>query len=307
MNIKSALETALSTYVPEPCSRPFHLFMDRQIRPVIGATVGDEKLKNFSDISEKLFKEMLSSLSTVLEKEIPDSLPDACLTFSCGHWKRSEKFTLKVSLTTEVYLALTDRKIPTFSEQVHSEDDELKKRENNEHRCGKIREMFDSLEKNKGDIMPLDTGRNFCMAYHRKLNYPLMFVYKIDEKKEIITSFSSAEIFAALRELEGFVRNCKSLHDLFCISMTITPSYNYQAVAVIEEGAFAAFTNKKGEAVKEDWGFKHTAQKGIGQAEALDLIVHACRSAHSSNVRNSIYHSRNSCLKTTVTVFFVAA
>ena len=265
MSDKRAFDTVLDSYVPEIWKRHFHLFFDRQQRPTVGATVEDKSLLEFSEIRDDLFLAMLKAVNEVLENEIPEDLDKVYLSFSSGCWKRKNAFTVKGDLPTKVYLALARRKIPKFFDELHRAKQELIKRERREYRRDEVQTLFDSLGSTGCNITKFPRNNNFYVGYHKELNYPLIFVYQINSKNgEIVTSFAfGGEIFAALKELDSFVRESPDVGQKgYCISMIIPSVANpemvsrYQAVAVIDEAEFARFTRKSVDAVKSSWGYE---------------------------------------------------
>ena len=265
-DIESAFDTVLGSYVPEEWKPHFHLFFDRQQRPTVGATVEDKSLLEFSEIRDDLFLAMLKAVNEVLKNEIPEDLDKVYLSFSSGCWKRKNAFTVKGDLPTKVYLALARRKIPKFFDELPDRaKQELMKRERKEYRRDEVQTLFDSLRPTGCNITELLRNNNFCVGYHKELNYPLIFVYQINSKNgEIVTSFAfGGEIFAALKELDSFVRESPDVGQKgYCISMIIPSVANpemvsrYQAVAVIDEAEFARFTRKSVDAVKSSWGYE---------------------------------------------------
>ena len=104
---QKVIERVLAKYLPPNAN--FYLWIDRQKRPTIGATVHRGVGTNRQQVGELTFKSMLEVLTSMIQSLIPQQLEEVFLTFSTGSWQRTELFHLKAHLTTAAFFSLTDR------------------------------------------------------------------------------------------------------------------------------------------------------------------------------------------------------
>lgn len=237
----ATIKKPLSRYRPRGAK--FSLWIDRQIRPTIGASVYDMKTRK--DLGN-IFMEALQVLTDVCAKLLPrQQLDDVVLTYNVGAWQRSRSFSFKAVMTTPAFLILTDKLCSEESVDdnlFHTEIDELRRREKN-HYCGaKIREML-----RDGKFVELHQVGNFRVGIAGNFYYPFLCIINRNSS----TTISTRQLPEALNTLESFLFN--SWHqDGYYVAMapvvtseaSATPSYSYQVAAVVDEEAYARCTGK---------------------------------------------------------------
>ena len=254
---QKVIERVLAKYLPPNAN--FYLWIDRQKRPTIGATVHRGVGTNRQQVGELTFKSMLELLTSMIQSLIPQQLEEVFLTFSTGSWQRGYQFHLKTHLTTAAFLSLTDRLLLEGNYRggnpfLHFKD-ELEKREKTDNRARQLREMF---SKSSACIDRHSNG-SLHVATVDELDYPLVCIYQ-DKSGSKATAFSIDELPKALDVLEKFVKESWG-QDGFSVGMIFSKSSSdsssyYQIAAIVEEGAFAAQVGKSKQAIDEAWGWK---------------------------------------------------
>ena len=242
-----------------PSNPKFRLWIDRQKRPTIGATVCKGVGKNRQEVGELTFKSMLEVLTSVFQSLIPQQLEEVFLTFSTGSWQRTELFHLKAHLTTAAFFSLTDRLLSKEGSFLCIKD-ELEKREKKDNRARQLREMFSGIDA----CTVQHSDGNLRVATVDKLDYPLVCIYQ-DKSGSKIPALSTDELPKALDVLEKFVKGTWgqkgfSIGMIFSKSSSDSSSY-YQIAAIVEEGAFAAQVEKSKQAIAEAWGWKEPVRQ----------------------------------------------
>jgi len=251
------IERVLAKYLPPNAN--FYLWIDRQKRPTIGATVHRGVGTNRQQVGELTFMSMLKVSTSMIQSLIPQQLEEVFLTFSTGSWQRGYQFHLKTHLTTAAFLSLTDRLLLEGNYRggnpfLHFKD-ELEKREKTDNRARQLREMF---SKSSACIDRHSNG-SLHVATVDELDYPLVCIYQ-DKSGSKATAFSIDELPKALDVLEKFVKESWG-QDGFSVGMIFSKSSSdsssyYQIAAIVEEGAFAAQVGKSKQAIDEAWGWK---------------------------------------------------
>ena len=255
---QKVIERVLAKYLPPNAN--FYLWIDRQKRPTIGATVHRGVGTNRQEVGELTFMSMLKVLTSMIQSLIPQQLEEVFLTFSTGSWQRGYQFHLKTHLTTAVFLSLTDCLLLEGDYRGGNSflrfKDELEKREKTDNRARQLRETF---SKSSACIERHSNG-SLHVATVDELDYPLVCIYH-DKSGSKTTAFSIDELPKALDVLEKFVKESWG-QDGFSVGMIFSKSSRdssssyYQIAAIVEEGAFAARVGKSKQAIDEAWGWK---------------------------------------------------
>ncbi|MBA4719358.1 MAG: hypothetical protein HRO68_09800, partial [Nitrosopumilus sp.] len=231
--------------------KEFKVWVDRQYRPTIGATVFVGKTRQ--KVGDDVFVKMLQTLIDICQKLVPGNLSDAYIVYSVGSWQRTDNFHVKVHLPTAVFLSLTG----TFCKGKNpfaEHEDELKKREGNDHRERFLRQVLLMPQEHHMWTKP---GK-FSVVTVGKWNYPLVCCYRLDgETKTMTTSISIQQLPEALEFLETFLIiewGSKG----FQVGMILSPESSpapvcFEVAAVVDDREFATHTKKDFRKVKESW------------------------------------------------------
>lgn len=233
----------------------FHLWLDRQTRPTVGATVEWGVGRTRQEIGDALFLEILRVLTKELCQLIPtDALEGVYLTYSIGRWQRANEFHMKAHLPTEVFLTLADNLARPNTHALRTSKEELERRGANDHRGPKLKEVFVSTDKRE-----IKAKGKYHFFVSTQLNYPLLCLYYKNDEDKLTPNFSSEQLPNALRALEGFVLT-EWKQAGFSIGMVIS-GQQFNVAAIVEEDKFAGFTGKKEEDVKESWGWREPKRR----------------------------------------------
>jgi len=244
-----------------PGGENFHTWIDRQIRPTIGATVKKGVGRNRQDVGDPTFAKMLETLTNVCQTLIPEHSTDVFVEYSCGSWQRSQEFHLKAHLTTTAFLCLTDKlresancggSNPLRSPAVKNE---LEKRERRDNCGNKLREFFESKYHavyRKGNVQVVKV---------QELDYPLLGLYQGNGSNT--SQIPAGDMPTALNVLEDVALNWSgggfSIGMVLCESSS--PSTTYQVAAIVDEKAIATRVGKEEEAVQKSWGWTEPKRK----------------------------------------------
>ena len=226
------------------CNYKFQVWVDRQIRPTIGANVYKGK-----DRKDATFLEIIETLLKLLENYIPQHIPDVYMTFSGSAWKRTNKFHVKAHLTTDAYLELTAKLCEQESSPFALESKTLKQREKNDNRAPYLRKIFEGI-KPEGKYVTLHEKSGFSCVYAKDLYYPLLGLRK-GESAEMWLS----DLPAALPAIEEFVKlnRLKETAIGMVFSAADKSKYHANVAAIMDEKEFAKLTKKDSSAVEESW------------------------------------------------------
>lgn len=259
MQKKDILEDAINKYNSNPL---FKLWVDRQKRPTIGASVHkvkDHKCGTRQEVGDDTSLEMLKTLTVVCQDLVPEHLSDAYMVYSVGDWQRSREFHVKVHLPTSVFLSLTDKLCKGADNPVAQFEDEMKIREVKDHREKAIRDVLKQVlhPENREDLTP--PGK-FRVATVKQLDYPLVCLYQSDHG--ITTSISIEQLPEALGLLEKFLKEEWKFTG-FQVGLVLSPKSSsfFQVAAVANEGLFAERTKKDIKKVKARWNWKESDRK----------------------------------------------
>ena len=238
-----------------PGEANFNLWIDRQQRPTIGATVKRGVGRSRHDVGIPTFMTMLEKLTNVWQTLIPEHSKEVFVTYSSGSWQRSREFHLKAHLTAAAFLSLTDKLRDSAncrgpntlrSPAIKSE---LEKREGIDNRANKLREFFQTE-----NYAGVHRDENMQVVTVQELDYPLLGLYQLQDNGSEI---SAGNMPIALNILEDVAS--KWSQGGFSIGMIIcesgSPSITYQVAAIVEEKAFARCVGKKEAAVLKSWGW----------------------------------------------------
>ena len=245
----------------------FYLWIDRQKRPTIGASVKRGVGRNRRDVGNLTLMRMLEELINVCQTLIPEHLTDVFITYSSGSWQRSKEFHLKAHLTTAAFLSLTDKLRDSAScrgpNAFRSPDIEgaLKERERKDNRVSELRKFFES---EKIDTVQRDHG-DLQVVTVKELDYPLLGLYRID-KGSNTSEISAHDLPTSLEFLEDVLvqkwsQKGFSIGMVLCKSESPSITYSYQVAAIVEERAFAHRVGKKEDAVQKAWGWTEPKRK----------------------------------------------
>ena len=251
-----------------PQDPKFHVWLDSQIRPTIGATVEQGVGRSRPDVGEGTFSKMLQVLTTACQEIIPDYMSHVYINYSLGRWQRSREFHLKFHLSTAAFLALTDALCeragrPASLNTLQDHKGELEKRECKDNKAEKLRAFFIT-----NCFTDLASDDRFHFATVNELDYPLICVYRIEDGKKS-TFFSAADLPNALSALERYISQTLNEQG-YSVGMVTTvqaasgatpAEVSYQAAAVIEEGRFARLAGRDGEAVRRSWGWEEADRR----------------------------------------------
>ena len=259
--VLKAIEGELAKYLPP--NAKFYLWIDRQKRPTVGATVHKGVGTNRQEIGQSTFMSMLEALKGMIQSLIPQYLEEVFLTFSTGSWQRSRQFHIKIHLTTAAFLSLTDC---LLSKGGHPKKDsflcikdELEKREKIDNHARQLQEMF-SKSSACTEWHSDGTDGKLHVATVNELDYPLLCIYQ-DKSGSKTTAVSTSELPHTLDVLEKFVKESWgqagfSIGMVFSKSSSDSSSSCYQIAAIVEEGAFAYRVKKSKQAIEVAWGWK---------------------------------------------------
>ena len=242
-----AIDTKMELY----CNYKFQVWVDRQIRPTVGANVYKGKDRKDAD-----FIEIIETLLKLLENYIPQHIPDVYMTFSGSDWKRTSKFHVKVHLTTDAYLELTAKLCEQESSPFAAESETLKQREENDNRAPYLRKFFEGIKPPKGECVLLNENSGFSCVHAKHLYYPLVGL-----RKGKSAELSLSDLLEALPVIEDFVEE-KELKKT-AIGMVFSKSKDRLAnvAAIMDEVEFAELTKKKLSEVKKSWPWTEPIRK----------------------------------------------
>ena len=260
---KSTVETLDNVFSKRCAARDFHLWLDRQKRPTLGASVQKGVGKSRHEVEDRIFSDIVGALTKECKELIPSYLMDVYFTYSMGSWQRSCEFHMKVHLTAVAFLSLTDELChhdSLGSNPLHDFKKELEKREKNDHHGEKLRELF----ANQDCMHDLHEEREYHIAIVSKLDYPVLCLYHGTKS----TAIPATQLPAALKVLETFIFESWG-QEGFSIGMVIesadhaseTSPMHFQVAAIVEEKVFAEKTNKDEATVKKSWGWAEPKRK----------------------------------------------
>ena len=235
----------------------FKLWVDRQIRPTIGAIVIAGETRQA--IGNDVFIEMLKTLTDTCRKLVPGHLSRAYIVYAFGSWQRSKEFHLKVHLPTAVFLSLTGKLCQPRNPLAQCED-ELKRREEKDHREVVLREVLTKLLVQ--ERFSWQTRGNFSVATVKQLNYPLVCLFQSVDGN-LTTSISIDQLPEALDLLEKFLKDewgSKGFHVCMVLSSESSPA-RFQVAAKVDEGEFAKHTKKNVKEVQLSWNWQEPERK----------------------------------------------
>ncbi|MBA4719393.1 MAG: hypothetical protein HRO68_09980 [Nitrosopumilus sp.] len=229
----------------------FEVWVDRQKRPTIGATVFVGKTRQ--EVGDDVFVKMLKTLIDICQKLVPKNLSNAYIVYSVGSWQRTGNFHVKVHLPTDVFLSLTG----TFCKgknPLAEFEGKLIDRERNDHRERFLRQVLTPQEHHKWT-----TQGKFCVATVEKWDYPLVCLYRLDGET-ITPSISIQQLLEALGLLERFLMQEWGSKG-FQVGMILSPEVCFQVAAVVDDAKFAMRTEKEVRKVKNSWGWHEPVRK----------------------------------------------
>ena len=257
---KPTVEKVAEVFQISTRNEKFGLWLDRQQRPTLVAAVNEGVGKSRHEVEQSIFSAIMEALTKKCKELIPTHLKNAYFTYSVGSWKRTKgEFLMKVHLTTEAFLDLTKKlcnsnswELNPFNKECIKE--ELTKRERNDHRGEKLRQLFE----NPDCMINLHKESEYHIGYSSKLDYPVLCLY-YGEKS---TATPAAKLPDALRVLETFISKSWGQKG-FSIGMVIesTDCSSFQVAAIVEEEVFAQKTKKNEAKVKESWGWAKPVRK----------------------------------------------
>ena len=246
------LARVIEKYLEKYCCEEFNVWIDRQIRPTIGANVyrGNER----HEVDRNVFIRMIQAILKLLQDNIPDHIPDVYVTYSSGAWKRSGKFHVKAHLTTPAYLDLTAKILQQKPSPFSVNTKELEDRERRDNRASCVRELLASSKR-----VVVDENSGFSCFQATDLDYPLFGLCKSGETGEIVMS----DLPKAVSVLEDYVA-AKLKQRGFAISMRFLSSSSSDPVnvaAVFDEKEFARYTGKRESDVRKSWNWSEPKRK----------------------------------------------
>ena len=245
---------------PQYNSNPekFILWVDRQKRPTIGATVIRGETRQ--EIGNDVFIKMLKTLTDTCQKLVPGHLCGAYIVYAVGSWKRSRNFHVKVHLPTAVFLSLTGKFCQGIPNPLAQFEDELKRREQKDRREVVLREVLTKLLAE--ERISWKTEGNFCVATVKQLDYPLVCLYQSVGGK-LTTSISIDQLPEALDLLEKFLKEewgSRGFHVGMVLSSESSPAH-FQVAANVDEGVFAKYTKKDVKKVQASWNWHESVRR----------------------------------------------
>ena len=271
-------------------SKDFTIWIDRQVRPTIGADINNKRCTDRKSVGS-IFSIMLQTLIDAIHALIPQHLGDVYLTYSTGDWQQSKAFHIKAHLTTKAFLALIDQlckkyKCPGMSqnyapvESAKKLKEILESRHNIDHRGSKLRgfaaSSFVTLEPWSSEM--------FRVACVYELDYPLVGLYK-QRENESTAAILETELPGALDILENFVSTGWNQKG-FAVCMVLAPDseptssplcYSVYVAAIVKESEFAEqMPLKTKKQVTDSWGWTKP-DRGV-----KPFLVHATKPDSSS-------------------------
>ena len=239
---------------PQYNSNPekFILWVDRQKRPTIGATVIRGETRQ--EIGNDVFIKMLKTLTDTCRQLEPGDLSGAYIVYAVGSWKRSCKFHVKVHLPTAVFLSLTGKFCQGIPNPLARFEDELKRREQKDRHEVVLREVLTKVQEHNS----WKTEGNFCVATVKQLDYPL---YQ-SVGGNLTTCISIDQLPEALDLLEKFLEKEWGSRG-FHVGMVLSESSpaHFLVAANVDEGVFAKYTKKDVKKVQASWNWHESVRR----------------------------------------------
>ena len=291
-----------------PQDPTFHVWLDSQIRPTIGATVEQGVGRSRPDVGEGTFSKMLQVMTTACQEIIPDYMSHIYITYSMGRWQRVEEFHLKFHLSTAAFLALTDALCvregqSPGSNKLHTDREELERRGRKDNKADKFRAFFQT-----NCFTDLASDGRFHFATAKELDYPLICVYRIEDSKKS-TFFSAADLPNALSALERYVSQTLNEQG-YSVGMVTTvqaasgatpAEVSYQAAAVLKAESFSRLVGRDEEAVNRSWGWvpsirQHHTSMELTEDRLRGRLVQRCEGRgrrHGRGRRTDVWRRRS--------------
>lgn len=269
----------------------YHLWLDRQISPVLGAIVNKGEGQSRPEVEDDLFLHLLKALTRICKRLIPNNLAGVYFTYPMGSWQQTDEFFLKAHLTTSVFLSLTDKLCSPEPNPVHSLKVGLLMQEQKDHHGEKLRELFAGTQTRVESRCSLQKGIKYHIATVTDLNYPMLCLYQSnDGDTSLSADVPATQLPEALEILETFVAEDWG-QEGFSIGMIISTSSNstshasatgpmlsFQIAAIVEEEGYARHMGMDEMVVKNSWSlrkqnFEYPGCKStyLNQQENLEL------------------------------------
>eukprot|EP00118_Oscarella_pearsei_P004299 m.18141 g.18141 ORF g.18141 m.18141 type:complete len:277 (+) comp27605_c0_seq1:34-864(+) len=246
-----------------PADEPFSLWVDRQKRPTVGATVQGDIGSSRKKIGNELFLKMIRSLSELLGRtEKP------YLTYHVGKWQRQKRLAIKAHLPTETFLSLIDDicEDAGIRHNVFDSVDvkrDMERREKHDYHYPKIEELYAMGGDHFRFLSPETVGgHGFRPFITRRVRYPVVLLCNDADKA---TSISIENLPKALNVLDGLASTEWKVQG-YAIAMLGQKRGNaFKLAAVFDEKDFAERTDHDVAALRENWGWQEPSREYHGR------------------------------------------
>eukprot|EP00118_Oscarella_pearsei_P025210 m.307745 g.307745 ORF g.307745 m.307745 type:complete len:263 (+) comp42755_c0_seq1:79-867(+) len=239
-----------------PQKEKFALWIDRQQRPTMGATVRKGEGQKRQDVKDEMFLKMIESISKLL-----DGTEKPYLTYSAGKWQRAKQFHIKAHLRTEGFLDLTTkicREHGILENKFDSEDvkAELSTREKKDYYYKKLEEVF-AIEHE--DLQILDESSDYKIMTTKKILYPVAVLYDKSAETDMV---EREKLTAALTALESFAIKKWRVAGCAIGMLSHSKETKFQLAIVFDEGDFVETMGKGSKAeLQKNWGWEEPSRK----------------------------------------------
>eukprot|EP00118_Oscarella_pearsei_P025840 m.308887 g.308887 ORF g.308887 m.308887 type:complete len:270 (+) comp44988_c0_seq1:62-871(+) len=235
-----------------PKDEPFTLWVDRQKRPTVGATVLEGVGQQRKEIGDELFKKMIWTLSELIGRTDKPYLSN-----HVGTWQRQNKMAIKAHLSTETFLELIQKLCDDaeIENKFNSKEirEALETRQTIDYQHAKMEELY-AMNGDKFDFLTEHEGKNMYRLFTTKETlYPVVLLCSDADKT---TSIPLDKLPSALDVLDNFALEQWKVEGYAIAMLRKKAGNNFQLAVVFDEHDFARNTRKDVRVLKKNWGWK---------------------------------------------------